>query len=132
MSLDEDEILAGALGSAAARRLKKSVLEVGLVLAIAPAAAAERTRQVLDELGRRGTVTAAKLALNAETAAPKEGGGADGRDESVPGVAEWRVIRAGERHGRLAGPRLLGAASGLGVPRNPIPARDGRAPRICR
>ncbi len=51
MSLGEDEILVGALGAAAARRLKKSVLEVELVLAIPPAAAAERTRQVLDELG---------------------------------------------------------------------------------
>jgi len=51
MSLDEDEILAAALGTAASRRLKKNVLEVDLVLAIAPAAAAKRTRQVLDELG---------------------------------------------------------------------------------
>jgi hypothetical protein len=51
VSLDEDEILAGALGSAAARRLKKSVLEVEVVLAIPPAAAAERARQVLGELG---------------------------------------------------------------------------------
>jgi len=52
MGLDEDELLAGALGMAASRRLKKSVLEIDLSLAITPAAAAERARQVLDELGR--------------------------------------------------------------------------------
>jgi hypothetical protein len=52
MSLDEDELLAGALGVAASRRLRKSVLEIDLALAISPAAAAERTRQVLGELGR--------------------------------------------------------------------------------
>jgi hypothetical protein len=51
MSLDEDQILAGALGAGTARHLKKSVLEVELVLAIPPPAAAERARQVLDELG---------------------------------------------------------------------------------
>jgi hypothetical protein len=52
MSLDEDELLAGALGVAASRHLRKSVLEIGLALAIPPAAAAERTRHVLGELGR--------------------------------------------------------------------------------
>ena len=52
MSLNEDELLASALGVAASRRLKKSVLEIDLTLAIPPAAAAERARQVLDELGR--------------------------------------------------------------------------------
>jgi hypothetical protein len=52
MSLDEDGLLAGALGVAASRRLRKSVLEIDLTLALPPAAAAERTRQVLGELGR--------------------------------------------------------------------------------
>jgi len=52
MSLDEDELLAGALGVAVSGRLRKSVLEVDLTLAMPPAAAAERARQVLGELGR--------------------------------------------------------------------------------
>jgi hypothetical protein len=52
MSLDEDELLAGALGVAASRHLRKSVLEIDLALAMPPAAAAKRTRQVLGELGR--------------------------------------------------------------------------------
>jgi hypothetical protein len=52
MSLDEDGLLAGALGVAAAGHLKKSVLEVELALAMPPAEAAERARQVLAELGR--------------------------------------------------------------------------------
>ena len=52
MSLDEDELLAGALGVAASGHLRKSVLEVDLTLAMPPAAAAERARQVLGELGR--------------------------------------------------------------------------------
>jgi hypothetical protein len=51
MSLDEDQILAEALGAGTARRLKKNVLEVEVVLAIPPPAAAERARQVLEELG---------------------------------------------------------------------------------
>ena len=52
MSLDEDVLLASALGVAASRRLKKSVLEIDLTLGVPPAAAAERTRQVLGDLGR--------------------------------------------------------------------------------
>lgn len=52
MSLDEDELLAGALGVAASRHLKKNVLEVDLTLAMPPAAAAARARQILGELGR--------------------------------------------------------------------------------
>jgi hypothetical protein len=52
MSLAEDELLAGALGVAVSGRLKKSVLEIDLTLAMPPAAAAERARQVLGELGR--------------------------------------------------------------------------------
>jgi hypothetical protein len=51
MSLDEDELLASALGVPAARRLRKNVLEVDLTLAMPPAAAAERVRQVLGDLG---------------------------------------------------------------------------------
>jgi hypothetical protein len=52
MSMDEDELLAGALGMGASRHLRKSVLEVDVALAMPPAAAAERARQVLGELGR--------------------------------------------------------------------------------
>ncbi len=52
MSLDEDELLAGALGVAVSGRLRKSVLEIDLTLAMPPAAAAERARQVLGDLGR--------------------------------------------------------------------------------
>jgi hypothetical protein len=51
MGLNEDELLAGALGVAASRHLKKSVLEIDLELALPPAAAAQRTREVLSELG---------------------------------------------------------------------------------
>jgi hypothetical protein len=52
MSLDEDELLAGAPGVSASRHLKKNVFEIDLTLAMPPATAAERTRQVLGELGR--------------------------------------------------------------------------------
>jgi hypothetical protein len=52
MSMDEDELLADALGVAVSGHLRKSVLEVDLTLDLPPAAAAERTRQVLGELGR--------------------------------------------------------------------------------
>jgi hypothetical protein len=52
MSLDEDELLAGALGVAVSGQLRKSVLEIDLTLVMPPAAAAERARQVLGELGR--------------------------------------------------------------------------------
>jgi hypothetical protein len=58
MSLDEDELLAGALGVAASRHLKKNVLEIDLALGLPPAAAAERARQVLGELGRELDVRA--------------------------------------------------------------------------
>ncbi len=51
MDLDEDELLAGALGVAASRHLRKSVLEIDLALALPPAAAARRARQVLSDLG---------------------------------------------------------------------------------
>ncbi len=52
MGLDEDELLAGALGVAVSGQLRKNVLEIDLTLAVPPAAAAERARQVLGELGR--------------------------------------------------------------------------------
>ena len=68
MSLDEDELLAGSLGVAASRHLKKNVLEIDLTLAMPPAAAAKRTRQVLGELGRE----------------------LDSRDEGKPG--DWQVV----------------------------------------
>jgi hypothetical protein len=56
MGLDEDELLAGALGVAVSGRLRKSVLEIDLTLAMPPAAAADRARQVLGELGRELSV----------------------------------------------------------------------------
>jgi hypothetical protein len=126
MSLDEDDVLATALGAQAAvigarqgpvragtRRLKKNVLEIDLALAMPPDAAADRTRQVLRQLGREldirddgetadsqvvGMLGAGFFHLNPAMVTVTIRAADDGSKLVVPGAAKECLIkqRAGE------------------------------------
>jgi hypothetical protein len=51
VSSDEDELLGAALSELAARRLRKNVLEIELIVSLTPDAAATRVQEVLADQG---------------------------------------------------------------------------------
>jgi hypothetical protein len=133
-SFDEDELLVRALGNLGgkgaergARRLRKDVLEIDLVVSLSPQAAADRARQVisrhgsvlnLESIGEDpgaqviGIVGAGIAKLNPAVVTVTIRATEDGSRLVIRGAAKEGLIkqRAGEKAARLVAAEMASAA----------------------